>query len=112
MLEHALLGGLVVVGVDDQARVGAGFLGVPRQPQLDNPKGAVQGKNSWPDGQDNIGYRGPMPPVGHGTHRYYFKVYALDKPVSAAAAADKESLLREMKGHVLAEGVLMGTYKR
>jgi hypothetical protein len=86
--------------------------GVPRQPQLDNPKGAVQGKNSWPDGQDNIGYRGPMPPVGHGTHRYYFKVYALDKPVSAAAAADKESLLREMKGHVLAEGVLMGTYKR
>ena len=86
--------------------------GVPRQPQLADPPGAVQGKNSWPDGQDNIGYRGPMPPPGHGTHHYYFRVYALDKAVPVSAAANKESLLREIEKHKLAEGVLIGTYKR
>ncbi|MGA2616609.1 MAG: YbhB/YbcL family Raf kinase inhibitor-like protein [Thermoguttaceae bacterium] len=87
--------------------------GIPRQREVKDPAGAVQGQNSWPPGREaNIGYRGPMPPPGHGTHHYHFRLYALDSPVAAAADLDKEALLRAMRGHVLAEGKLTGTYKR
>ena len=57
--------------------------GVPRGKTVKTPAGALQGVNSWTE--DNLGYRGPLPPKGHGTHHYHFKVYALDKPVSARA---------------------------
>jgi Raf kinase inhibitor-like YbhB/YbcL family protein len=86
--------------------------GIPRELQLNDPAGAIQGKNSWPPSDDNVGYRGPMPPPGHGTHHYHFKVYALDVALSAKPGLDKNALLREMKGHVLGEGELIGTYKR
>ncbi len=91
---------------------GAGGLpeGVPNEPRLDNPPGALQGKNSWPSGV-TIGYRGPMPPPG-GPHRYYFKVYALDAPLGLEPGIDKQALLRALEGHVLAEGELMGRYER
>ena len=56
------------------------------------------------------GYGGPCPPSG--THRYYFKIYALDKRIDAATIIDKQGLIKEMKGHVIAEGQLMGRYKR
>lgn len=85
--------------------------GIAKTAKLSNPPGALQGKNSWPSGQ-TIGYRGPMPPPGHGRHRYYFRLYALDKPLDLAAGATKKELLAAMKGHVLAEGELMGTYER
>ena len=49
---------------------------LPNQTQLDSPPGAVQGKNSF----GKIGYGGPAPPSGHGTHHYHFQLYALDKP--------------------------------
>ena len=84
--------------------------GVPRQAQLSAPLGAIQGENSWP--ADNIGYRGPLPPKGHGVHRYYFKLYALDQAVSAEAGLDKAKLLADMKGHILAKAQLVGTYQR
>ena len=71
----------------------------------------LQGRNSWPDG-DNIGYRGPMPPPGHGVHHYYFKLYALDAPIEAEPSLDKKAVLEKIRDHVLAEGVLMGTYQR
>ena len=64
--------------------------GLPREKTLKTPAGAVQGVNSF--GKDNLGYRGPMPPPGHGTHHYHFKVYALDKPVSAPPGVDKKAL--------------------
>ena len=70
--------------------------------------GVAQGKNSW----DAIGYRGPAPPKGHGTHRYYFKLFALGTALHLPEGLDKASLLKKMAGHVVAEGVLMGTYKR
>ena len=57
-----------------------------------------------------IGYGGPCPPSG--THRYFFKVYALDKLLGLAPGATKAQLLKAMEGHVLAEGQLMGKYKR
>ena len=85
--------------------------GLARDAQLGPPTGARQGKNSW--SADNVGYRGPMPPVGSGPHRYYFKLYALDAKLDLATGkADKDGLLAAIKGHVLAEAVLMGTYER
>ncbi len=78
---------------------------------MTDPPGALQGKNSWP-GQNNIGYRGPLPPPGHGTHHYYFKLYVLEAKLAVESGMDKKSLLQEIKEHVLAEGQLMGTYSR
>jgi len=85
--------------------------GVAKTPHLKQLSGAIQGKNSWPSGQ-TIGYRGPMPPPGHGRHRYYFKLYALDVKLVLEPGATKTQLLTEISGHVLGEGQLMGTYER
>jgi Raf kinase inhibitor-like YbhB/YbcL family protein len=74
------------------------------------PAGAIQGKNSWPNGE-NVGYRGPMPPPGK-PHRYFFKLYALDQPLDVPPELTKEALLEKTPGHVLGEGQLMGTYER
>jgi len=82
--------------------------GLPQTPALDVPPGARQGKNSW--GTD--GYRGPAPPKGHGTHHYHFRLYALDSPLAAAQGLDKSGLLKAMRGHVLVEAELVGTYER
>lgn len=57
-----------------------------------------------------FGYGGPCPPSG--THRYYFKVYALDSMLGISGRVTKKELLTAMEGHVLAEGQLMGKYKR
>ena len=57
-------------------------------------------------------YGGPCPPPGHGAHRYYFKVYALDAEIGLAAGGTKQDVLEAMKGKILAEGQLMGTYLR
>jgi Raf kinase inhibitor-like YbhB/YbcL family protein len=82
--------------------------GLPPTPTLDFPPGARQGKNSW----GTYGYRGPAPPRGHGTHHYHFRLYALDAPLATAQGLDKQGLLKAMKGHVLAEAELVGTYER
>jgi Raf kinase inhibitor-like YbhB/YbcL family protein len=55
-------------------------------------------------------YSGPCPPSG--VHHYKFKVYALDGELSFKKAASKADVETAMKGHILAEGVLTGTYKR
>lgn len=82
--------------------------GVPGSARLDDPPGALQGKNSWP----TTGYRGPAPPPGSGTHRYFFKLYALDTELELEPGADKAALLKAMSDHVLGEGELVGTYER
>jgi Raf kinase inhibitor-like YbhB/YbcL family protein len=84
--------------------------GIPRKPQPATPKGALQGVNSFPS--DNVGYRGPKPPPGHGVHHYHFKLYALDAPLDSKPALDKEALLAAMKGHIVGEGEIVGTYER
>jgi len=76
------------------------------QPQA--APGVVQGKNSW----NSVGYRGPAPPKGHGTHRYYFKLYALDTALRLPEGLDKAGLLKKMEGHIVSQAVLMGTYQR
>jgi Raf kinase inhibitor-like YbhB/YbcL family protein len=57
------------------------------------------------------GYAGPCPPPGPA-HRYFFKIYALDAPLDLKAGATKAELERAMKGHILAEGQLVGKYAR
>lgn len=69
--------------------------------------GAKQGLNDF----KKTGYNGPAPPAGKA-HRYYFKLYALDKLTSLPPNATKADLLKAMDGHVLGEGELMGTYQR
>jgi Raf kinase inhibitor-like YbhB/YbcL family protein len=85
--------------------------GVPGNAQLGEPSGALQGKNSWNEGE-NLGYRGPAPPKGSGKHRYFFKLYALDTELSLGPERDKESLVEAMSGHVIGKGQLVGTYER
>jgi Raf kinase inhibitor-like YbhB/YbcL family protein len=68
---------------------------------------AKQGLNTWP----RLGYGGPNPPPGK-PHRYYFKLYALDKLLDLKPGATKKDVEAAMKGHILAEGQLMGTYQR
>ncbi len=71
------------------------------------PDGSKQGENNF----NQTGYDGPMPPPGR-PHRYFFRVYALDAVLPLDAGVKKADLLDAMKGHVLAEGELMGTYQR
>jgi hypothetical protein len=78
--------------------------GVPAEK---TPKmGGVQGTNGW----RRIGYGGPCPPSG--THRYFFKLYALDELLSLSSNAAAKDVQAAMKGHILAEAQLMGRYKR
>jgi Raf kinase inhibitor-like YbhB/YbcL family protein len=79
--------------------------GVPPQGTLST--GARQGKNDF----GKLGYGGPAPPPGK-PHRYYFKLYALDTLLDLPAGATRAQLLQAMKGHILAEGQLMGRYGR
>ena len=67
-----------------------------------------QGMNDF----KKIGYGGPCPPRGHGQHRYMFKLYALDTILNPAQPVTKSALETEMKGHVLAQSVVTGTYQR
>lgn len=70
------------------------------------PDGSLHGKNSW----RKLGYGGPCPP--RGTHRYFFKLYALDIQLALQPGATKDDVLKAMEGHILAQTELMGTYKR
>ena len=69
------------------------------------PKGTA-GKNSW----GRTGYGGPCPPSG--THRYFFKLYALDSELNLPEGSAKKELEMTTQGHILAKAELMGNYKR
>lgn len=72
-------------------------------------RGDVSGKNSW----GKLGYGGPCPPKGHGPHRYFFRLYALDmETLGLPAGASRENLEHTLKTHVLAETQYMGRYER
>jgi Raf kinase inhibitor-like YbhB/YbcL family protein len=70
------------------------------------PQNAVEGTSDF----GNAKYGGPCPPSG--SHRYYFKVYALDSTLYLPSSTKKAALEKAMAGHILAEGKLMGTYSR
>ena len=82
--------------------------GVPTDIRLEAPQGAMQGKNSW----GTLGYRGPAPPPGHGTHHYHFQLLALSEAPKLPPGATKAELLEAVEGQVLARGELVGTYSR
>lgn len=79
--------------------------GVPTDEAIEG--GALQGRNDF----RRTGYGGPCPPPGK-PHRYFFKLYALDSALDLKPGATKKDLEKAMKGHVLAQGQLMGRYKR
>jgi Raf kinase inhibitor-like YbhB/YbcL family protein len=78
---------------------------VPKKEIL--PDGSKQGMNDF----GRIGYGGPCPPPGK-PHRYFFKLYALDKKIGLPPRAAKPQILDAMKGHILGEAQFMGRYKR
>jgi Raf kinase inhibitor-like YbhB/YbcL family protein len=70
------------------------------------PAGTREGTNDW----NRTGYGGPCPPIGR--HRYFFKLYALDTALPDFGAAMKPELEAAMRGHVVAQATLMGTYQK
>jgi len=78
---------------------------ISRIPEGSTPKG-VQGTNDF----GKSGYGGPCPPSG--THRYYFKIFALDRELDLPSSAKRSQLDAAVKGHVIAQGELMGRYAR
>jgi Raf kinase inhibitor-like YbhB/YbcL family protein len=78
--------------------------GMPTDPTFED--GSVQGITS----ARSVGYHGPCPPSG--THRYFFKLYALDTILDLSYNADKKALLAAMEEHVLAQAELMGTFSK
>lgn len=72
----------------------------------DLPKDAVQGLNDW----KRTGYGGPCPPIGR--HRYFFKLYALDTVLRNLIHPTKKTIETAMKGHILAQAELVGTYRK
>ncbi len=75
-------------------------------PENSVPKGAVQGTNDF----RKQAYGGPCPPSG--THRYFFKLYALDAQPSLQPGAAKARLEEAMKGHIVAQAEMIGLYRR
>jgi len=72
----------------------------------DLPRGTFEGINDW----KRTGYGGPCPPIG--THRYFHKLYALDVVLPDLGKPGKAQLEQAMKGHVLVQSELIGTYKK
>lgn len=70
------------------------------------PPGSREGLNDW----HRTGYGGPCPPIGR--HRYFFKLYALKRPLGDLDQPTKKQLLKAMQGLVIGEGVLIGTYQK
>jgi Raf kinase inhibitor-like YbhB/YbcL family protein len=79
--------------------------GLEKNEQLAN--GALQGRNDF----RKIGYGGPCPPPGK-PHRYFFKLYALDRKLDLKAGATKAQVEAAMKGHILGQTQIMGRYGR
>jgi hypothetical protein len=79
--------------------------GVPTTARLEG--GALQGKNDF----GKIGYSGPCPPRGT-THRYYFRLFALDRKLTLEAGVSRQQVRAQMQGHILAQAEWMGSYSR
>ena len=79
---------------------------VPQTQRLEN--GASQGRNDFGD----LGYGAPCPPKGEAPHHYRFTLYALDTPLLLEPGATKQQVLDAMRGHILDQAQLVGTYAR
>jgi Raf kinase inhibitor-like YbhB/YbcL family protein len=72
----------------------------------DLPPGAREGRNDW----KRTGYGGPCPPIGR--HRYFHRLYALDRMLPDLGVPTKSALLAAMQGHILEQAELVGTYQK
>lgn len=72
---------------------------------------ATAGK-TLPNSFGREGYGGPCPPPSHGSHRYYFRVYAVDVPALDVPGDSRDDLEAALKGHTLAKAGFMGRYER
>jgi Raf kinase inhibitor-like YbhB/YbcL family protein len=87
--------------------------GLPENIPADGPMpsdlaGAVQGTSGF----RRVGYRGPAPPKPGRVHEYHFIVYALSEPLDVQAGLTKAQLLEAMKGKIVGQGEIVGTYER
>jgi hypothetical protein len=76
--------------------------------------GLPEGGGDATAGTNSMGetrYNGPAPPPGHGTHHYYFWVYALDQDLELPPGLDRQALLAQIEDHVVEQARLVGTYK-
>ena len=77
--------------------------------------GLAEGESAPAEGRGGFGtagYRGPCPPPGHGPHRYFFRLFALDAVPGVKPGAGRDELERALEGHVLESAELVGTYER
>ncbi len=82
--------------------------GLQEQARLTEPEGLLQGRTS----RGSVGYFGPRPPVNDPPHHYHFQVLALDTMLDVPAGSDRDTVLKAMKGHVLAKGELVGVFQQ
>ncbi|MFF4231856.1 YbhB/YbcL family Raf kinase inhibitor-like protein [Streptomyces sp. NPDC001820] len=73
---------------------------------------APPGGREWPNGFGRVGWSGPMPPPGHGPHRYFFRLLAVSEPLTLHGQVSSDSVHQALNGRKLAEGTLVGTYQR
>ncbi|HEY9219893.1 MAG TPA: YbhB/YbcL family Raf kinase inhibitor-like protein [Phenylobacterium sp.] len=81
--------------------------GIGNAPALVSPQNAIQGKNDM----GGYGWFGPRPPAGHGVHRYYFQVFALNQTIEMDSDTPLVELLNALKAATLAKGEMMATYE-
>ena len=81
--------------------------GLPYTAVLATPQGGIQGRNDM----GGYGWFGPRPPAGHGVHRYYFQVFALDDLIEMGPDTPLAELLNALKGRTLAKGEMAATYE-
>ncbi|MGW2561523.1 YbhB/YbcL family Raf kinase inhibitor-like protein [Streptomyces sp. NPDC001514] len=79
--------------------------------------GALEGEpppggQEWPNGFGRVGWGGPMPPPGHGAHRYFFRLWAVSESLPVHGRPTADAVHRAVKGRELASGTLVGTYQR
>jgi Raf kinase inhibitor-like YbhB/YbcL family protein len=81
--------------------------GLPTSDFLATPQGGIQGRN----GMHGYGWFGPRPPEGHGVHRYYFQIFALDDFIEMGPETPLQELVNALKGNTIAKGEMMATYE-
>jgi Raf kinase inhibitor-like YbhB/YbcL family protein len=74
--------------------------------------GTPPGGREWPNGFGRVGWGGPMPPPGHGAHRYFFRLFAVSEPLPLHGQVSCHSVHQALNGRELATATLVGTYQR
>jgi Raf kinase inhibitor-like YbhB/YbcL family protein len=92
--------------------ISGGTDGLPENVAKTDTVAALAGLKQGVSDFGRVGYGGPCPPRGHGVHHYHFRLYALDAELNLAPRVKRHQLDAAMKGHVIAQAELVGTYQR